>query len=361
MSKKEPNKILVLATHLIGDCLLATCITHSLRNAYPNAVIDVLVTNTGGKLAFLDNKDINQVLFVELKPNFKQYLAFAKKHWREYDLVVNDRSSDRSAIYSFITGKKRIGVIDSRHSSAKFKKLLLSEYVVESDDIEHRLVRNLRILEPLGIKKYPVVISPEDSKINFQEQFDLPNKYLVLHSPSSNEIKQWPIAHWIELTTKLLNAGYFLVLTGGNNEREKEIVEAIIKEQIQSHFINLTGKISFSQLSTLIKNSQGFIGPDCGPAHLASSFNIPIFSVFGPTPVTMWSPWPYQKDNLTSGFIDRIPVKTVNNVTIFQSDRECVPCYGKHCDIKKTVYSSCLEDIKADIVLNTILKLIPLD
>ena len=361
MSKKNYNNILVLATHLIGDCLLATCITHSLRKAYPNAKIDVLVTNTGGKLAFLDNTDINDVLFVELKPNFKQYLTFAKKYWRKYDLVVNDRSSDRSAIYSFITGNKRIGVIDSRHSSARFKKLLLSEYVIESNDIEHRIVRNLRILEPLNIKKYPVVISPEDKNINLQREFDLPNKYIVLHSPSSNEIKQWPIRHWIELVQKLLKKGYFLILTGGNNKREKEIVEAIIKEQKQNNFINLTGKISFSQLSTLIKNSQGFIGPDCGPAHLASSYHIPIFSIFGPTPVTMWSPWPYKKEANTSGFTDRIPTLTIDNITIFQSQRECVPCYGKVCDIKNSIYSSCLEDIKPEQVFDGIIKVLPLN
>ena len=152
-----------------------------------------------------------------------------------------------------------------------------------------------------------------------------------------------------------------MVLTGGKSDREKQIIEAIIKEQTPGGFINLSGKISFSQLSTLIKESQGFIGPDSGPAHLASSFNIPIFTIFGPTPASMWSPWPYKQENNKPIFTDKIPTTTVSNITIFQSMRQCVPCYGKHCDIKKTIYSPCLEDIEPNQVFDKIVDTIPLD
>lgn len=361
MNENNYKTILFLATPAIGDCLLATCIPHSLRKAYPDAKIDVLVPDSRGELVFSKNEDINDVIVMGLKPTLKQYLTFIRKYWRSYDLVVNDRSSDRSAIYAFITGKKRIGVIDSRHSSAKFKKILFSNYIIESDDIEHRLMRNLRILDPLGIKKYPVVIVPEDKQTNLQKEFNIPTKYIVLHSPSSNEIKQWPVSHWAELTKQLLDKGYFLAITGGKTETEKEIVEAIINEQQQNNVINLSGKISFAQLSTLIKNSQGFIGPDCGPAHLASSVNIPIFTIFGPTPVSMWSPWPYKKEQEKSGFIAKIPTTTIDNITVFQSSRECVPCYGKRCTIKKTQYSPCLEDIKPMQVFNAVIDIIPLN
>lgn len=259
------KKILVLATHLIGDCLLATCITRSLRNAYPDAQIDVLVTNTGGHLVFKGNADINNVIEIALKPTFSEYKAFIKTYWRQYDLVVNDRSSDRSAIFSFLAGKRRIGIIDLRHPSAWIKKCIYHHYVTENDDIEHRLIRNLRILEPLGIKKIPVVNTPVELTFNVYDALQLPQNYLVIHCASSNTIKQWPAQYWVTLINALIEKNHTIVLTAGPADREKDIVNDILKNITDSdHIINLAGQLSFLQLNQLLKHCQAFIGPDCG-------------------------------------------------------------------------------------------------
>jgi len=357
MSKKKYNNILVLATHLIGDCLLATCITRSLRHAYPNAQIDVMVTNTGGHLVFKDNTDINNIIEVPLKPKFSEYKEFVKKHWRRYDLVVNDRSSDRSAIYAFLAAKKRIGIIDTRHPSAWIKKLIYTQFVTEDSDQEHRLMRNLRILEPLNINKLAVVNAPIDLNFNIVNELALSEKYLVIHTASSNEIKQWPIQSWIELIQLLIANNYKVVLTAGPAQREKDIVESILKSlPISSNLINLAGKLTFPQLSQLLKNSLAFVGPDCGPAHLCASFNVPIFSIFGPTPASMWAPWPFANGIDKATFSKKNIITTINNVTIFQSTRQCVPCYGKHCPIKVGSESQCMHDISPTQVFTSINK-----
>lgn len=354
--KMKYKKILVLATHLIGDCLLATCITRSLRNAYPDAQIDVLVTNTGGQLVFKDNADINNVVEIALKPTFSEYKAFIKTYWRQYDLVVNDRSSDRSAIFSFLAGKKRIGIVDLRHPSAWIKKGVYHHYVTENDDNEHRLVRNLRILDPLKIKKIPVVNAPLDPAFNVYDALQLPQKYLVIHCASSNTIKQWPTQYWVMLINALIENNNHIVLTAGPAGREQKIVHDILQNiKDANHVINLAGQLSFPQLSQLLKNSQAFIGPDCGPAHLCSSFNIPIFSIFGPTPASMWAPWPFSHNIETAIFNEKTSISTVNNVSIFQSTRECVPCYGKHCPIQVNNDSQCLIDMDPAQVINHII------
>jgi heptosyltransferase-3 len=51
MRKFPANKILLIATRQIGDVLLVTPLLRSLRHAYRDAVIDVLVyDNKGGML-----------------------------------------------------------------------------------------------------------------------------------------------------------------------------------------------------------------------------------------------------------------------------------------------------------------------
>jgi heptosyltransferase-3 len=354
MKNKVFEKILLLSTNSIGDCLLATSLSHSLRKAYPNAKIDVLVSHQAGRAVFLNNLDINEILILNKKPTKQEYWSFIKTNWKKYDLVVNERATDRTALYAFLAGKKRIGTVDSNNSGIFLKKLIYNKYVPESQQNVHRLTRNLRILEPLGIKKYPVVISHVDSSLDIHNELKLPKSYLVIHCPSSIELKQWPVIHWSNLVRMLIEAGYFIVLTGGPSEQEKTLVEEVIKDQQKNKLLNLSGKLDFPQLAAVIKNSQAFIGPDCGPGHLASSFGIPIFSIFGPIPISLWAPYPIKDKDDESNFKNRIAIQTISNVTVFQSERECVPCYKNDCDIKKGNYSVCLEDITPQNVFDTI-------
>ena len=56
--KYSPNQILLIATRQIGDVLLVTPLLRSLRRAYPDAIIDVLVyEHKGGMLE--GNPDYN--------------------------------------------------------------------------------------------------------------------------------------------------------------------------------------------------------------------------------------------------------------------------------------------------------------
>ena len=57
----DPSRILVISLRRIGDLLLTTPLIRSLRRAWPNSEIDVLVfANTAGIVA--GNPDINRVI-----------------------------------------------------------------------------------------------------------------------------------------------------------------------------------------------------------------------------------------------------------------------------------------------------------
>jgi heptosyltransferase-3 len=354
------QKILVIATHCIGDSLLSTCLTRSLRNAYPQAEIDVLVTDRG-RMVFNGNTDISNLISIPLKPKPKDYLRLIKHYFRAYDVVVNDRQTDRTAIYSWVFGKRRLGIVDLQEKSAWFKKWVYTDYVFEQGNYEHRLSRNLRILEPLDIPKKAIVVSPE-AELPTHIIEKLPKQYIVVHTPSSNEIKQWPVEYWQQSITQLLNLGYRIVLTGANSDRDRQIV-AQISKTLDGDWINVAGELSLAQTSTLIKHSMGFVGPDSGPGHMASGYPIPIVSIISVAPASMWSPWPYdlpvnETENI---YKNRIPVKQIiNNVAVLQSERSCVPCYKNKCQISDDFYSPCLQDISAQRLVDAVQELIPL-
>ena len=73
---KPPRSVLVVVTRRVGDVLLATPLIRSLKRAWPEAAIDVLVfEGTEGVLAA--NPDIRRVIAVAERPRWRQHSSKA--------------------------------------------------------------------------------------------------------------------------------------------------------------------------------------------------------------------------------------------------------------------------------------------
>ncbi|MGZ5140446.1 MAG: glycosyltransferase family 9 protein, partial [Burkholderiales bacterium] len=67
-----PERVLIIATRRIGDVLLATPVIRSLKQAWAQAKIDILVFS--GTEGFVTaNRDVNRVLTVPERPSFFQH------------------------------------------------------------------------------------------------------------------------------------------------------------------------------------------------------------------------------------------------------------------------------------------------
>ncbi|USD41273.1 glycosyltransferase family 9 protein [Vibrio sp. SCSIO 43135] len=357
------KKILVIATHCIGDSLLVTVFTHSLRAAYPDATIDVLV-NSRGKAVFESNPDIDNVVEISRRAKLGEYLRLLRDFGR-YDLTVNERLNDRTLIYSLLFGRKRLGPVHNKLKGAWLRRWAYNFHITERDTFEHKMSRMARMLDLIDVDVIPRLVSPEET-IPLHVMKRLPERYVVIHTPSSNEIKQWPVEHWSLVIEHLLTLGYKIVLTGAPSSRDRDIVKGVLEaipNPSHSQLYNALGDLTLAQMSMLIKNSDGFIGPDSGPGHMASGFPIPIITLISVAPASVWAPWPYGMSvsrhvNLyTNG---RLPMQRQGNVMVLQSIRGCVPCFKNKCAISDDVYSPCLQDITPDQVVRAIQEMIPL-
>lgn len=361
--KHLPNyqKILIVATHCIGDSLLITPFAKSLRRAFPQAQIDVLVNERGG-MVFENNKDINGLVAIPAKPKPADYLRLVRLHGR-YDLVVNEMLNDRTAIYSLVFGKDRIGAVDARLKGAWFKKWVFKKHIVERDNFEHKISRCARILDLIDVELIPKIESPQ-AALPAEIAAQLPEHYVVVHAPSSNEIKQWPVDNWLKLITQMLDLGYRIVLSGAPIDRDKMIVEQLLSALPSSeNLVSVLGQLSLAQTSTLLKQSRGFVGPDCGPGHMASGFPVPLVILISVAPASKWAPWPYEMpvDRQHNLYQNRTPSLQIHhNVAVLQSERACVPCYKNKCRISDDLYSPCLADISPERVIDAVQRMIPL-
>src|SRR5215475_5831274 len=81
----NPSRILVISLRRIGDLLLTTPLIRSLRRAWPDASIDVLVfANTAGIVE--GNPDINRIIAMPPRPALGQSAQLLRQLWRQYDI-----------------------------------------------------------------------------------------------------------------------------------------------------------------------------------------------------------------------------------------------------------------------------------
>ena len=86
--------------------------------------------------------------------------------------------------------------------------------------------------------------------------------------------------------------------------------------------------------------------------HIAAAQNKRVFAIFGPTILSMWSPWSNKLQR--SATID-MPEQTYGDVTIFQANMQCVACGKAGCNNKKGI-SECLDNINPQVIFNEVEK-----
>ena len=104
------------------------------------------------------------------------------------------------------------------------------------------------------------------------------------------------------------------------------------------------------ELFALSKLSLAYIGMDTLNMHIAASQNKPIFAIFGPTNVKMWSPW---SNILMRSTMEDKPIQAYGDITIFQANMPCVACGKAGCDDRHG-NSDCLDNINPNKVFEKI-------
>src|SRR5262245_61568791 len=104
-------RILVVTLRRLGDVLLTTPLIRSMRRAWPDATIDVLVfAGTAGIIE--GNPDINQVIAAPPKLGVSAALRLIVPWFKRYDLAVATQPGDRPTFYALWAGRHHAGLVD---------------------------------------------------------------------------------------------------------------------------------------------------------------------------------------------------------------------------------------------------------
>jgi heptosyltransferase-3 len=349
---KVPRKILVVIPLRIGDVLLTTPVIRSMRQAWPEAEIDVLVfENTEGIL--LRNPDIQRVITVPARPGLWKHLRLIVGLWRRYDLALTTQLGDRPTLYAWIAGKTRIGMQDGS-SKEHWKQHLLTRWAFFDRVNTHTVLTSLGLVDLLGIKRCHEVVAAWDAS---DERFVaglLPidiglEPFAVLHMSPKFSYKMWHRDGWVELARRLEANGIRAVLTGSGAPDEMEYVGQIFRS-MPAGTVNMAGKLSLTESAFLISRAKCYVGPDTALTHVAAALGTPTVALFGPSNPVKWGPWPKGYNADTNPYQMR-GTQHVNNVVLLQGEGDCVPCMEEGCDRRITSLSACLQGMPVEKVI----------
>ena len=355
-----PRRVLVIVTRRIGDVLLATPVMRSLKRAWPETVIDVLVfSSTAGLLSA--NTDIERIIAIPERPGLLQHIVFVAKLFRRYDLALSLVPGDRPTFYAYLAGRMRVGLLLATRKE-RWKQHFLNHWVAYDTSSRHTVLTYLSVLEPLSVPPVAEVTASwhdaDQYRINEMLTPLRGDRYVVLHLYPKFNYKTWHDDGWIELARWITDRGLRLVLTGGNEAAELEYISRLAGRM--STPLNLAGQLSLSESACVLARAAAYVGPDTALTHMAAALGIPTVTFFGPTDPVKWGPWPkgyeYQGANHTPW--RRIGDQVNGCVHLLQGRIACVPCGNEGCDRHVASFSDCLLELPAVRVIQALSALI---
>lgn len=350
--------MLLVCPQRIGDVLLATPLARSLKRAWPEAALDMLVLQgTAGALE--GNPDIAAVIEVSRGGSLAEQFAQMRRLWRRYDLAVSPLPTDRARLACWIAGRRTVGFIE-RRSKDRFKRLLLDRWDYFDDLDTHTVSMGLRIAGLLGIAPNFAVVPPRAAPAQQQALVarfaPLDGKpFAVLHPFPKFRYKMWQDAGWIALARWLNERGLGVVLSGGPDAAEREYAENIFRAvsgSTSGGALNLAGSLSLGETAEVIRRAQLFVGPDTVATHIAAATGTPTLALFGPSNPVKWGPWPSDWASSASPWPRRGSGRQ-GNVYLLQGEdeRDCVPCMQEGCERNIASSSQCLQNMSVPTVI----------
>lgn len=324
----ERPKFLIVCLRRIGDVLMSTPISASIRASYPLAKIDWLVFESTAPM-LRDNPAADDVLIHPDRPKISETFALMRAVFMRYDFAVSAQSGDRPAWFARIAARRAFSLA-SQARGGWFRNLLMTAVSHPAAEM-HRQDQILTLATLLSLVQKAMVLTPRSS---MSPPIDASGPYWVLHPGAAFRYKRWNVAAWRELVKYLRGRGQIVLVSGGNAAGETRYLDVIFQGL---EVTRLDGKLSWSELVAVISNAEGYVGVDTSTTHLAAALDIPVFAVFGPTDPALWAPKSSQS---------ALSVRVIQN-----SDMDCVPCQLEGCDRHIESGSRCLDMLSASAVI----------
>lgn len=288
-------RIVVHCPNLIGDTVMATPTLRALREAYPTAVLDVVVKPQVAPTLEGNPWIDSRVLHAPGSREAAQRTLAVARRLRAvgYDLGVLLPNSWRSALLFAIGGvRRRIGYARSgrgcllsdrlhapRGADGRFTPTPAVEYYLALA----RLAGCARVSTRLEL--FTTSVDEQAADRAWSDLGIAPGRPVVLLNTGGafGPAKSWPNPAFATLARRLVaDRGASVVVLCGPNERAaaREIVRLADCPGVTSL---ADQPMSIGLSKACVRRADLLITTDSGPRHFAAAFGVPVVSLFGPT------------------------------------------------------------------------------
>jgi ADP-heptose:LPS heptosyltransferase len=264
----------------IGDAVLLMPALRSLKNAFPNAEIDILAEKRNRQV-FTFNRHVRSVYAYDNPVNLLKVLGI------KYDVVIDTEQFHRlSVVVAKLTGTPMlVGYATNERSRLLSHPVAYSHQNYEMDSF-------FNLLQPLGIAKprtipAPFLEIPEKAALRAAELLDgfCHKAFIAVFPGASIPERRWGVDKFMAVARALKGRGVSVIIIGGRDclfDGSKIISVA--------DGLNLAGKTNLIETAAVIEKAALLISADSGILHIAAGVGTRTISLFGPGIENKWAP-----------------------------------------------------------------------
>lgn len=293
-------KFLFVKLKHIGDSLLLTPMIRSVRMAYPQSQIWVVVRK-GCEGILAGSPDIDQILTAAAPEKTRRrpwdfaaaFKLGATIRAQRFDYAFELGDGDRGRWLTLLSrARHRCANAAGRPLHWWWRRMFtdFSPYWwYKSHQVEKDFFTVSDCLPKPLPQPIPKLVFSRNHVRSWPPAENLA-KFAVLHPGTRWTIKRWQEHRWQELCGRLLERVPAIVLSCGPDPEEVRLCAAL-SQSAPGRILSTSGQTSWAQLAGLLHRAALFVGVDTAAMHLAAACSCPTVALFMNSSPTEWAPW----------------------------------------------------------------------
>jgi len=287
--RQAPLKVLIVKLSSLGDVVHTMPAVMDIQAAFPNAQIDWVVERSFAPLA-ARCAAVHRVIPCELRRWRKAFFktdtrASMSAEWRAfkadlqqeaYDVILDLQGLTKSAWIAWLARKAKGGkryALANRTDGSGYERPTrwVADVAVPVTPHIHAVARGrVMCAKALGYE-VPAHLNYGLGLAGAQRK-----PLVALVHGTSREDKEWPLAHWFDLGSRLKHMGFDVALPHGN---EAEHLRSMALVDMLPGAV-VWPRLSLDQLTTEMAQCTGVIGVDSGLSHIAVALDLPHVQIY---------------------------------------------------------------------------------
>jgi len=300
-------RILLVRLREIGDVVFTTPAVRAVRRRFPSAHLAYLVEPAAAPIV-VNNPHLDEVIVAPRSPGLRGLradIALGRSLRRgHFDLAIDFHGGPRASLLTWLSGAtERVGYEVVGRGWMYTRRVARPRALRPRHSVENQwdLLTALGLTPPdpredaAEMALDPSAVASVNRRLA-EAAVAEPDRLIVMHVSAGNPFRRWPPEHFVTVASTLAAADSArrIVVTSGPSEGDaaaRVVAGARARLGRDAGRVLSCGEFSLVELRALLDRAALYLGGDSGPLHVASTTQVPIVGLYGPTLAARSAPW----------------------------------------------------------------------